>query len=176
MVGLPPERITYEKLAQAVDAVAASLGELGIQKDDVIVVQLPNIWELAMLYLAVCQVGGVISPLPVQWRAKEFEYVANITKAKAFITVREFKGFKHMQMGKDLQSRLVHLKHIISLEEVREMAKGQGSPEKLKKIKIDANEVFTICWTSGTEAEPKGCPLSHNNWHCLARYYLLVRV
>ena len=37
---------------------------------------------------------------------------------------------------------------------------------KLDTITIDANDVFTLCWSSGTEAEPKGCPLSHNNWLC----------
>jgi acyl-CoA synthetase (AMP-forming)/AMP-acid ligase II len=33
---------------------------------------------------------------------------------------------------------------------------------------IDANEIFTICWTSGTEAEPKGVPRSHNHWISIA--------
>jgi acyl-CoA synthetase (AMP-forming)/AMP-acid ligase II len=27
-----------------------------------------------------------------------------------------------------------------------------------------ANDILTICWTSGTEAEPKGVPRSHNHW------------
>jgi acyl-CoA synthetase (AMP-forming)/AMP-acid ligase II len=164
LVGLPPERVTYEELARAVDATAAALQEMGIEKDDVVVVQLPNIWELAMLYLAVCRAGGIISPLPVQWRAREFEYVAALTEAKAFITVGEFRGFAHLKMGKELQGRLPHLKRIVSLEEVREMAKGPAPREKLAAVRIDANDIFTICWTSGTEAEPKGCPLSHNNW------------
>ncbi len=164
LVGLPPERLTYAELARAVDAVATALVEMGLQKDDVVVVQMPNTWELAMLYLAVCRAGGIISPLPVQWRAREFEYIARLTEAKAFITVGEFRGFKHAQMAKDLESALPHLKQIISLEEVREMAKGRGSKEKLNEIKIDPNDIFSICWTSGTEAEPKGCPLSHNNW------------
>jgi acyl-CoA synthetase (AMP-forming)/AMP-acid ligase II len=35
---------------------------------------------------------------------------------------------------------------------------------KLHAIIIDPNDVFTLCWSSGTTAEPKGCPLSHNNW------------
>ena len=29
---------------------------------------------------------------------------------------------------------------------------------------ITANDVFSICWTSGTEAAPKGVPRSHNEW------------
>jgi acyl-CoA synthetase (AMP-forming)/AMP-acid ligase II len=33
-----------------------------------------------------------------------------------------------------------------------------------KDARITADDVFTICWTSGTEAQPKGVPRSHNEW------------
>jgi acyl-CoA synthetase (AMP-forming)/AMP-acid ligase II len=29
---------------------------------------------------------------------------------------------------------------------------------------VSANDILTICWTSGTEAEPKAVPRSHNQW------------
>jgi acyl-CoA synthetase (AMP-forming)/AMP-acid ligase II len=32
----------------------------------------------------------------------------------------------------------------------------------------DAGDVLTICWTSGTEAEPKGVPRSHDLWTAIA--------
>jgi acyl-CoA synthetase (AMP-forming)/AMP-acid ligase II len=38
-----------------------------------------------------------------------------------------------------------------------------------QSCKIDANDVLTICYTSGTEAEPKGCPRTHNHWKCFER-------
>lgn len=34
---------------------------------------------------------------------------------------------------------------------------------------VDANETFTLCWTSGTEGLPKGVPRSHNQWLIAAR-------
>jgi acyl-CoA synthetase (AMP-forming)/AMP-acid ligase II len=33
---------------------------------------------------------------------------------------------------------------------------------------VNANDVFTVCWTSGTEASPKGVPRSHNEWLVVA--------
>ena len=33
---------------------------------------------------------------------------------------------------------------------------------------VTANDVFTVCWTSGTEAAPKGVPRSHNEWLIVA--------
>ena len=73
LVDREPERLTYTELSEAVDAVATKLRERGVRKDDFVVAQLPNTWELAMLYLAVARAGGVISPMPIQWRRHELE-------------------------------------------------------------------------------------------------------
>ena len=163
LVGLKPERLTYRELDRAVDATAEALLAKGIHKDDIIMVQLPNTWELAMLYLAITRTGALISPVPMQWRLSELDYIAGMTDAAAFITVEEFGGFKHGEMAGKIQAKHPSLKQIITLPEIREMTKGEVTG-KLDQIRIDPNDVFTLCWSSGTEAEPKGCPLSHNNW------------
>jgi acyl-CoA synthetase (AMP-forming)/AMP-acid ligase II len=163
LVGLKPERLTYRELDRAVDATAEAFIAKGIKKDDIIMVQLPNCWELAMLYLAITRAGALISPLPMQWRQLELEFIAKITEARVIITIEEFGGFKHKEMVKNIQTKIPSIKDVITLSEIREMTKGNVTG-KLDKISIDANDAFTLCWSSGTEAEPKGCPLSHNNW------------
>lgn len=163
LLGLKPERLTYREFDRAADATAEKLVAMGIRKDDIIVVQLPNCWELAMLYVAITRAGGLISPIPMQWRASEFEYIAGLTEAWAFITVEEFRGFRHKEMGEKLKSRLPFLQRILTYPEIREMSRGDVTG-RLDDIPLDANDIFTLCWTSGTEARPKGCPISHNNW------------
>ena len=163
LVGLEPERLTYLQLDKAVDATAESLIAKGIQKDDIIMVQLPNCWELAMLYLSITRAGGLISPMPMQWRLSEVDCIAGMTEAKAVITVEDFHGFKHREMAEKVRSKNPSIQHIITLGELREMSKGDITG-KLDDIVIDANDILTLCWSSGTEAQPKGCPLSHNNW------------
>jgi acyl-CoA synthetase (AMP-forming)/AMP-acid ligase II len=165
LVGLKPERLTFRELDRAVDAVAEGLLSKGIQRDDIIIVQLPNCWELAMLYLAITRAGALISPIPMQWRQSELEHIARITDARAVITVEVFNNFQHKAMAEKLKTKFPSIKDIITLAEIREMSKGPVTG-KLDKISIDANDVFTLCWSSGTEAEPKGCPLTHNNWLC----------
>ncbi len=167
LLGLPPERITYAGLQRAVDATAASLRSLGVEKDDIVIVQLPNCWELAMLYLAVGRAGGIISPAPMQWRTKEIGYVLDMTEAETFITVDEFRGFRHADMGRKLAEEHPSLKKVLNYEDLRAMAEAKIAPD-LDRVSVESNDIFTICWTSGTEAEPKGCPLSHNNWLCQA--------
>lgn len=44
------------------------------------------------------------------------------------------------------------------------MAAGSPDAARLPGAAPVTNGVARLCWTSGTEAEPKGCPVSHNNW------------
>ncbi len=167
LLGRPPERLSYRDLARAVEGTASALAAAGIGKDDIVLVQLPNCWELAMLYLAIARAGAIISPVPMQWRSRELGYVAELTAAKALVTVDTFHGFGHMAMAKEIQAASTALKMLFSYTEIRAMA-GTGPDAGLDRVRVEANDIFTICWTSGTEAQSKGCPLSHNNWRCQA--------
>ena len=167
LVGTASERVRYADFDRAVEATASALRAEGIDKDDIVLVQLPNCWELAMLYLAVARAGAVISPMPMQWRAKEITYVAELTQAKAMITVNTFHGFGHRAMAEEVARKVPTLKKIYTYEDVRRMIQEKPDPA-LNVIRVDADDIFTLCWTSGTEADPKGCPLSHNNWRCQA--------
>ena len=60
LVGTPPQRLSWAEFGRAVDATAAELARRGFGKDDLLVAQLPNIWELAMLYLAAAKAGIAI--------------------------------------------------------------------------------------------------------------------
>ncbi|NOX33069.1 MAG: acyl--CoA ligase [Deltaproteobacteria bacterium] len=165
LLGTDPEKLTYKELDMAVDAVAEALVEKGLKKDDTVLVQMPNCWELAMLYLAVGRAGGIISPVPVLWRAAELSYVAGQLEAKFFITINEFNGFNHAAMAGEISR--THPFDLILYEELRSMAK-QDIKGILDGIEVCSDDILTVCWTSGTEASPKGCPLSHNNWAGMA--------
>lgn len=162
LVGTDPCRLNWAELAQAVEATAAELSRRGFGKDDIIVAQLPNVWELAMLYLAAARAGGILTALPMQWRRKDVGYVKQMTGAKFYISAESFHGFDYRQLGQELE-----FEHYISLPELTTIANGPAQP--LPAVTLDANDIFSLCWTSGTEADPKGCPMSHNNWEYLIR-------
>lgn len=165
LVGLAPERLTYRELDERVDRAASFLLDLGIGKDDVVAVQLPNIVELVTAYLAVWRVGAAITPVAVQWRAHEISYVCKLTEAKAFIAPQDFKGFNHVEMGRRLQGESPTLKYVVSLDAWREAMTGHKMRPDLDPAtaKLGGNDIAVIEWTSGTEAESKACPMSHNN-------------
>lgn len=171
-----PLRLTYAELTGAVDRLASGLLGLGIKKDDVVMVQLPNIVELACVYLALARIGAVASPLPVQYRTHELRHTMSVTDPRAFITAANFGGFNYMDMVIGLKPDFPSLEKIIGIGE--DLPPGvtslwdllfQGGDREalaayLAENRPTANDVFTICWTSGTEADPKGVPRSHNQW------------
>lgn len=165
LIDREPEQLTYAELSKAVDAVAAMLRERGIEKDDFVVVQLPNTWELAMLYLAIARAGAIASPMPIQWRRHELEHVTEITDAVAYVGHRDFNGFDHVEMATAAAQESATLEQVVSFTEIREATTGNADSSALEHIDIGANELFNVQWTSGTTAEPKACPMTHNNWH-----------
>lgn len=180
LAGGSPQRFTYAELANAVERLASGLLHLGLVKDDVIMVQLPNIVELPLVYLAAARLGLIVSPLPVQYRSHELRQTMNIVRPKAFITTTNFGGFDYVEMVQHLQAEAPSLKTLIALganlpsgvvalsDVLTSPAGAAALNEYAASHSVDANEVFTICWTSGTEAEPKGVPRSHNHWISIA--------
>jgi len=178
LVGTEPKRITYAQLIKAVDRLAIKFVELGIKKDDVIAVQLPNIVELIVTYLAASRVGAIITPLGVQYRSHEVGYVLELCEPVAYVTAATFNRFKYIEMIRKLEPKHPKLKTIIGTGVNEEIPGGvihfeeivntpfekRYSEDYLEGRQSGPNEVFSLCWTSGTEAEPKGVPRSHNHW------------
>lgn len=176
LVGGEPKRLTNEQLIEAVDRLAVKLLELGIKRDNVVAVQLPNIVELIISYLAIARIGAITTPLGVQDRTHEVEYVLEQCDPVAYITAHEFNSFNYINMIQGIAPKFSNLKHVISVgadlpenvlsfeEIISTPIPSKYSDDYLEGRQSGPNEVFTICWTSGTEADPKGVPRSHNHW------------
>ena len=87
-----PRRLTYSELATVADNLAAEFFAHGLRQDDIVVVQLPNIAELAVLYLALAKLGVILSPVPVQYGSFELQKAKQLVEPAAFVTLANFKG------------------------------------------------------------------------------------
>ena len=173
-------RMTYAELKTATDRLAQALLDAGVGRDDVVMVQLPNIVELVVVYLASARIGAILTPLPVQFRTHELRHAIGLTEPKAFITTRSFGGHDYVAMLQGLRPDFPSVEHVFALGD--ELPAGVSSLGEILATATDAsavdayaaahpvsaNDVYTICWTSGTVAEPKGVPRSHNLWIAIA--------
>lgn len=160
--GTAPKRLTYRELQDLSDAIATGFLDAGLQKGDVVAVQLPNTADLVAVYFAAWRLGLIVTPFPVQWRAHELGDVLNFVGAKAAVTARAIRGHDHGAMFSELKSKCPALAHVFIAGETAWPAADAQRLDTLPQA--DANEAATICWTSGTEARPKGVPRSHNHW------------
>ena len=154
-----PKRLTYAEVAAAADALAAELARRDIGPGDVVMVQLPNVVELPLVYLAAARIGAIVSPLPVQYRQHELRHTMGLTEPKVVITAANVTGFDHAAMVRDVAPDVPVVTIGEELDAILAMPAGD-----LPDSGMTANDILTICWTSGTEAEPKGVPRSHNHW------------
>lgn len=174
-----PRRLSWAQLAAEVDRFCLRLIRQGIRRDDVLVMQLPNCVEQFVIYLSCARLGIIVSPVPVQYREHELGHVLHITQATAAATFSRIgkadAAHQAVQMFVGLQAGHRTLKTVLACDD---LAEGMGQTlsdseqQDLKRAeaaaKVTANDVFTICWTSGTEAQPKGVPRSHNEWLIIA--------
>ena len=163
--GHAPRRLTYAALDNEVARCATALLDLGLVRDDVVAVQLANSVDLLVTYLACWRLGLVVSPMPVQWRAHELTDILAFVRAKAVVTTGQIRGHDHAAM---MATVLAGINPRPALVVVGEDSWPAADDARLRAHMgaepVDANDAATICWTSGTEARPKGVPRSHNHW------------
>ncbi|MDR2239768.1 MAG: acyl--CoA ligase [Zoogloeaceae bacterium] len=174
-------RLRYAELDAAIDSIAAQLIQLNVGADDIVLVQMPNIVEALVLLLACGRIGAIASPVAVQYREHELSHIVGKLKPKVYATVCRCGDFKQANMaarviaehdaeiqlvalGEDLPATAVPLTGLVPTTEARARV-----ARYLQTGRPSANDIFTICWTSGTESQPKGVPRSHNHWIAIGK-------
>lgn len=182
LVGGLPQRLSFAALERLVSGYAASLLEKGLRPDDVLITQLPNIVEYVALYLAAMRIGVIVSPVPMQFRHREIGQMADLTKARAILTIASFKGAPHLpELGELCATRHIGWWGLATNDATmpagmqaffaapHESDAARSLRSTLPTLPQSADDIATICWTSGTEGMPKGVPRSHNHWLAISR-------
>ena len=172
-----PRRITWRGLGDAVDVLHQNLARCGLGKDDIVVVQMANTWELFAVYLACFRRGIVVSPVPALYREHELGYIIERTAAKALITNTRISKHSHGAMALRLRDLHPCLSLIILLGDASDIPDdaldlstmlcelSRRVPDSTEAIAgVCADDVVTVMWTSGSEGRPKGVPRSHAQW------------
>ncbi len=166
LVSGPVKRLTFSEIDAAVDRIGNWLFEAGLREGDIVLVQMPNTVEIVLVYLAAARLGLILSPVAVQYGQFELAHIQSVIDPKAYMAFRHFRG---EVFGPNLTDALTDdcLTLFWGDDDFNLEAAAEPSSayrDYIAGLKADPNDVFTICWTSGTTGRSKGVPRSHNQW------------
>jgi non-ribosomal peptide synthetase component E (peptide arylation enzyme) len=155
-------RISYGELKDKIERCAAYLGQIGIKRGDVVTIQLPNRIIFPIVFFALELIGAVANKVNPDFRIRELDYILRFSGSKAFICPESFKGFDYLGMARQLREAIPVLTHVVlSGEPVGDefnLERGIADTAPLpqaQRVRMSADEIFRIAFTSGTTGNPK---------------------
>lgn len=172
-----PKRLTWAELESYVDRLAAVLLDHGVARDTVVGVLVPNSVELAAVYLAITRLGAIATPFPVQYREFELTELARLADVRVFVTTTRAASWPAARViaGLPLSGTRAVLafgddvpEGVTALDAACAKVSTLPLGRYLAGLESDSGDCVTICWTSGTEATPKGVPRCADDWRPMA--------
>jgi cyclohexanecarboxylate-CoA ligase/acyl-CoA synthetase len=163
---------SYSDLQRRALGLAAQFRALGIGRGDVVAIQLPNVAEFILTYLATGYAGAILQTLHMPYRGAEIETLLAHSGAKAMVCLAQGKDFNPAEAVLAMKPRLPRLQHVIAV--------GPGTSASAIAFDADlrgaeiadtpkSTDDFVLYYTSGTVSAPKGVPIPYRKFLANAR-------
>jgi len=184
----PDDRLTYASLTNASIRQAQRLAALGVGPGDHVGILMANCLTYMELLLGTVLLGAIAVPMNARYKPGELGYVIENADLKVLVTsdlIADYADFGMLvsaalpslaEQG-DKQSLSLPeaplLKHLVMLGahtpqgflSEAQYAAGEGSVDAeeihRRRVAVCVSDIAIMMYTSGTTANPKGCPLSH---------------
>lgn len=159
IAGGEPLALDWRAVREHALAMAAWLRAEGVGEGDVVLMQVPNTVESVLCLLGIAAIGAIASPVPMQYGPHELRGIAAAVTPRVFVSAEQFRGddptaARNAVMPAGVRCLSLGPRRMQTLTFAKHAALAAPS----------ADEVFTLCWTSGTTGTPKAVPRSHNQW------------
>ncbi|HWL84503.1 MAG TPA: AMP-binding protein [Polyangiaceae bacterium] len=176
-------RRSYAELRDWVDRFAGALLALGVERRQIVAVQLPNWWQFNAVAPACARIGAIVAPIPVDYRSRELAFILQRTEAPLYIGPAAWMGFSHRDMLREIAATTPSLRWRALVGLDGEAGAGEldfdahfnlsrderHPPEELDRLAPSADDVCLVMYTSGTSGEPKGVVHSYNTLYAATR-------
>ncbi|MBI5586630.1 MAG: AMP-binding protein [Deltaproteobacteria bacterium] len=165
---------TYQELGRLVTRMALHLVRLGLRPYDRLILQMPNIPEVVITYLATLKAGGIPIMALFAHREAEISYFAELAEARAIAVSASWRGFDYQEMAAQVQAKNPHLELVLVAGP--DPKHGSHSIDALLKDPLeqrvdpghlphqDPNLPAVLLLSGGTTGIPKLIPRTHNDY------------
>ncbi len=155
-----PLSYTWADLERGSAMMATLLGSLQLPPFSRVAVQVDKSVEALMLYLAVLRAGHVYLPLNTAYQEAEMAYfIGNAEPAVVVCCRRNFGWVARTAFN-------AGTKHIYTLDDDRTgtlLDRAAYHPDTQAPVRVQADDLAAILYTSGTTGRSKGAMLTHRN-------------
>lgn len=179
------ETLTYAQLEELSERLARALHELGIRKQDRVIIYQPHAPQWLIAWLALQRIGAVAIPVTHFYGPQELKYIANDSGAETIFcmdtnfgyvtrvlsdtnlkriivaTIAEFLPWWKRLAGKVLdkipQGKFAVGENVYTFKGLLKRA----APPLPSSLNVGGEEMAELLYTGGTTGFPKGIPISH---------------
>lgn len=168
--GLSGRVLTYAKLAESIERVAAGLHARGFKQGDVFGILSPNVPEYAIAFHAVASLGGISCPVNPMYTEQEIAHQLKDSGARFLVTVPSCleKANEAVALGTNIEEVFV----FVDEGSDEPLAGGGATPfstlmesdGQAPDVSINPREdLVALPYSSGTTGLAKGVMLTHHN-------------
>lgn len=167
-------RWNYQEFSDDIQAVAQWLIEVGIQAGDKVGIFSQNRAEWSIADMAALRVGAASVPIYATNTAEQAEYIINHSDMRLLFVDTQANYDKVQEIAKNIE-----LLHVVPFDTVTNLTNNDRQFWKIldegkslsqhanvinqRSAAIQADDVASLVYTSGTTGQPKGVMLSHRN-------------
>ena len=136
-------RLTWQQAVQKMNRTALALvKDLKLNRDDCLIVQLPNMAEHILARIACEKAGIIVIAIQPTFRHTEVKWIAGQVKAAGIVIPRQYRDFDFYEMVKEIQPDLIindrvgrgrqitRAERRENVDDTREFAGDFGTPEQ----------------------------------------------
>ncbi|KAK4440700.1 4-coumarate--CoA ligase-like 7 [Sesamum alatum] len=162
--------LTFAQFKSMVSKVSHGLLQLGIKKNDVVLIYAPNSIQYPLCFFGIVAMGAVATTVNPMYTVSELSKQVQDSKAKLIITVEDLLpkvkdfGLPVLLLGTEKNS-VLPIGRIPSITLFSELVNNEGSVGLDSNGNgIKQNDTAVLLYSSGTTGTSKGVILSHRNF------------
>ena len=162
------EKLSYRELDEKTDKLADALVKMGVRKGSHVALVTPNSSGFVLSWFAIAKIGAVMVPVNPAYTVRELVYVLSDSDATFLVYDPVFEAVVQAvaddSVGIEPERMIAFGPKSAAPGHVFDEVLASGQAPFEPPVPVQASDLLSIQYTSGTTGMPKGCMQSQDYW------------